>query len=85
MIKLQPDPRSIISFCDHIAAMCSKYESENKTPKEFVIDFVDEVMPEDCSLDVNRLCDNQGIISFGDAISVILKIYFYDNDTKRWH
>ena len=43
MITLQPDPKEIIIFCDHLAVMCSKYESSRKTPKELITDFFQDI------------------------------------------
>ena len=70
------DPKEIIAFCHHLACMCSEYESLHKSPKELITDYFNDVVPEDCQFDVNDVTDASKISRYGDAISLILNIYF---------
>tara|TARA_B100001093_G_C26479702_1_gene864289 strand:- start:28 stop:288 length:261 start_codon:yes stop_codon:yes gene_type:complete len=86
MITMKPDPREIITFCDHLACMCSKYESLHKTPLELLIDFFQDVDSEDCQFNINDVIANEEILNYGDAISTILNVYYHGiPNIKRLH
>ena len=86
MITLQPDPKEIIIFCDHLAVMCSKYESSRKTPKELVTDFFQDIAPEDCSFDIDYVIEDNNVSNYGDAMRLILKLYFHGiPEIERFH
>ena len=76
MITMHPDPKEIITFCHHLACMCSKYESLHKSPQELITDFFRDVVPEDCQFDINDVTDTKKISNYGDALSIILNLYF---------
>ena len=81
-INIQPDPESILRFFDHLSFMCAQHEIQNKSPRDLVLNFFDNVCPEDYIFNVEKL-KSEDLSSYGSALQFIVNVYFDDQFSSR--